>query len=208
MLSAHLIGYPRIGPARELKWALEGAWNGRLAPAEFSARIDGLRRAHLDEQRALIGSAVDDFFLYDEVLETALMLGIAPEPLRARLADDPFGVLSALARGTPDREAWAMTKWFDTNYHYVVPERSADHGTGDERLTPLPWRVPLTGDPSVTWAVLGPYSLLKLIKHETDGAGVELSGALGRAYWSFVREQAGRDPSFRLQLDEPCLGLV
>ena len=73
-----LIGYPRIGPNRELKWALEKAWAGRSTPDEFSARITELRGAHLAEQRGLIGSAVDDFFLYDEVLETALMLGVRP----------------------------------------------------------------------------------------------------------------------------------
>ena len=78
-VSAQLIGYPRIGPNRELKWALEkrlvaAAWT----PMRFGRAIDELRRAHLDEQRDAIGSAVDDYFLYDEVLETALMLGIVP----------------------------------------------------------------------------------------------------------------------------------
>src|SRR6188472_269356 len=117
-ISAHLTGYPRIGPNRELKWALERAWSGRMEADAFDARIAELRRAHLDEQTELIGSAVDDFFLYDEVLETALMLGIHPQGL----SDDPFELLTALARGTAQREAWEMTKWFDTNYHYVVPE--------------------------------------------------------------------------------------
>jgi 5-methyltetrahydropteroyltriglutamate--homocysteine methyltransferase len=117
-----LIGYPRIGPRRELKWALERMWDGRMARPEFEARIAELREAHLAEQRDLVGSAVDDFFLYDEALETGLMLGIAPDELVGQLETDPFAVLTALSRGTPQREAWEMTKWFDTNYHYVVPE--------------------------------------------------------------------------------------
>ena len=100
--------------------------------------IAELRQAHLDEQREAIGSAVDDYFLYDEVLETALMLGIAPAEA-GDLETDPFGVLTALARGTPEREAREMTKWFDTNYHYVVPE-IAGAGQG---ARPLPWREPL-----------------------------------------------------------------
>src|SRR4028119_80583 len=105
-LRARLIGYPRIGPNRELKWTLERAWSGRIEAGELSARLAEpraahpeaqraargaagaaeagaprarlaeLRAAHLEEQRAAIGSAVDDFFLYDEVLETAMMLGI------------------------------------------------------------------------------------------------------------------------------------
>src|SRR5690606_20130269 len=111
---AQLIGYPRIGPNRELKWALERAWSGRMEADAFADRIAELRRAHLAEQREAIGSAVDDYVLYDAVLETALMLGIAPEGQADRLASDPFGVLTAAARGTPDREAWEMTKWFDT----------------------------------------------------------------------------------------------
>ena len=78
-VTADLIGYPRIGPNRELKWALEKAWSGRMEPDAFAARIAELRQAHIDDQRSAIGSAVDDYFLYDEVLETALMLGIAPD---------------------------------------------------------------------------------------------------------------------------------
>ena len=106
---AQLIGYPRIGPNRELKWLLERAWSGRAEGEELDARIADLRKAHLDEQRTLIGSAVDDFFLYDEVFETALMLGLVPQRLAAALATDPFGVLTALARGTPEHEPWEMT---------------------------------------------------------------------------------------------------
>ena len=121
-IRAQLIGYPRIGPNRELKWTLERAWSGRMDAEAFAQRVVELRQAHLDEQRDAIGSAVDDYFLYDEVLETAMMLGIAPDEDRERLQTDAFGVLTALARGTPEREAWEMTKWFDTNYHYVVPE--------------------------------------------------------------------------------------
>ena len=62
----HLIGYPRIGSKRELKWALERHWSDRIDRAEFDSRIDELHRSHLDEQRKLAGAATDDFFLYDE----------------------------------------------------------------------------------------------------------------------------------------------
>jgi 5-methyltetrahydropteroyltriglutamate--homocysteine methyltransferase len=202
-IQAHLIGYPRIGPNRELKWALERAWSGRTEPDAFADRIHELRRAHIDEQRDAIGSAVDDYFLYDEVLETALMLGIAPEPDAGRIGDDAFGVLTALARGTPEREAWEMTKWFDTNYHYVVPEID-----GPLRpLRPLPWREPIAGD-GLTWAILGPYSLVKLSKLGPDVDAVDVARQAGDALWTWVRGQATVDPTFRIQLDEPCLGLV
>ncbi len=118
-VTPHLLGYPRIGPNRELKWTLEGCWSGKTSPDEFEKRIEQLKQDHLEEQRALVGSATDDFFLYDQTLETAVMLGAVPGWAQD---DDPFVTVSNLARGTPDHEAWEMTKWFDTNYHYVVPE--------------------------------------------------------------------------------------
>jgi 5-methyltetrahydropteroyltriglutamate--homocysteine methyltransferase len=199
--TARLIGYPNIGPNRELKWALERAWSGRLASSDLTARVAELRTAHLDEQRGLIGSAVDDFVLYDLVLETALQLGLVPADQRARLDDDPFGVLTVLARGSEDREAWEMTKWFDTNYHYVVPEID----TIPDRLRPLPWREPVA---DATWVVTGPYSFVKLAKLGSGVDEAELASAVGRAIFAFAADAARRDRSFRLQLDEPCLGLA
>jgi len=190
---AQLIGYPRIGPNRELKWALEKIWSGRMSGVDFHARIAELRSAHVAEQLELVGSAVDDYFLYDEVLETALMLAVRP----AGLGGEPFEILTALARGTPDREAWEMTKWFDTNYHYVVPELEAL----PDRLRPLPWREPI-GDGSV-WPIIGPYSFARLSKlGELDATDV--ARAAGSAIGAWVRSQPS---GFRLQLDEPCLGM-
>jgi 5-methyltetrahydropteroyltriglutamate--homocysteine methyltransferase len=200
---ARLTGYPRIGPKRQLKRALERAWSGALGRAEFDEQIATGRRAHLDAQRRLVGSALDDFFLYDEVLETAMMLGLVPDELAAEHREDPFGLLTALARGTPQREAWEMTKWFDTNYHFVVPV--VDHLPS--RLTPLPWREP-TGAPDAGWAILGPYSLAKLSKLTGGTDAAALASAAGDAIWAWIRERAADAPGFRLQLDEPCLGMA
>jgi 5-methyltetrahydropteroyltriglutamate--homocysteine methyltransferase len=202
-IQAHLIGYPRIGPKRELKWALERAWAGRLERPQLDARIGELRAGHLAEQRELTGSAVDDFFLYDAVLETALMFGLVPDGLGASLDDDPFGVLTALARGTPQREAWEMTKWFDTNYHFVVPEV----GGPVAELRPLPWREP-TGEPDTRWAIVGPYSLAKLSKVTGGVDRAAIATSAGAALWRWVRARVAVDPGFALQVDEPCLGLV
>jgi 5-methyltetrahydropteroyltriglutamate--homocysteine methyltransferase len=198
-----LIGYPRIGPNRELKWALEKSWSGRMDRATFEARITELREQHLAEQRDLVGSAVDDYFLYDAVLETALMLGIAPAWAASDLQADPFAALTAAARGTPEHEAWEMTKWFDTNYHYVVPEIAGPI----ERFAPLPWREPL-GEGDTTWSLVGPYSLATM-SHLADGMDLEsVAGHVGDAIWAWVREQQARDPEFRLQVDEPRLGMA
>ena len=123
---AQLIGYPRIGPNRELKRALERMWSGRLAADAFAERVDELRRTHLAEQREATGSAVDDFVLYDEVLETALMLGVRP----ADLDGTSFDLLTALARGTAEREAWEMTKWLAQD----VVDRLPNLGAGGAYL--------------------------------------------------------------------------
>ena len=196
-----LIGYPRIGRNRELKWLLERRWSGRIDPQEFDARAAELRAMHLAEQRDLIGSAVDDFFLYDEALETAMMFGagrrIAPDA-------DAFDRLTALARGTVDHEAWEMTKWFDTNYHYVVPILNPDELAG---FTPLPWREP-GPEADLSWPILGPYSLLRLSQVEPGNDEVALITGMARALAAWVRRTAAEIPAFRLQIDEPCLGLV
>ena len=202
-VNARLIGYPRIGPNRELKWALEQAWSGRVDARSFEARIAELRATHLAEQRELVGSAVDDYFLYDAVLETALMLGIAPPWAAPDLDDDPFGALTAVARGTPDHEAWEMTKWFDTNYHYVVPEIT-DQVKG---FRPLPWRDPVAED-DTTWSVVGPYTLVSM-SHLADGLDrVQVAAQVGNALWSWVAEHQAAGTALRLQVDEPRLGVV
>ena len=194
--STHLVGYPRIGAARQLKWALEHYWSGKIERPEFEQRISELRAAHLDEQREITGSATDDFFLYDEALETAMMFGLVPAWAQAA---DPFDTLTSLSRGRTDHEAWEMTKWFDTNYHYVVPEISElpDH------FEALPWREPLD---DATWTVLGPYSLTKLSKLAVDPE--EFAAAGGAALWDWVRRQTATRPGFRVQIDEPMLGLA
>ena len=130
-ITAQLIGYPRIGPNRELKWALEKAWAGRMEADAFAARIAELRHAHLDEQREAIGSTVDDYFLYDEVLETALMLGIAPGDLDT----DAFGVLTALAR-----HARARGVGDDEVVRHELPLRGPRDRRATHHAAPTSWR--------------------------------------------------------------------
>ena len=197
-----LIGYPRIGPHRELKWALEKRWSGRIGHSEFESRVGELREAHLAEQHDLLGSAVDDFFLYDELLETAMMFGVGTDVE----ASTDFDRLSVLARGGPQREAWEMTKWFDTNYHCVVPV-IAPEPLSEAAFAPLPWREPTTNE-GVIWPVLGPYSLIKLSKVSADTDLIRLAGAFGAALAAWIRQVTEGSAGFRLQLDEPCLGLV
>ncbi|WP_336211283.1 5-methyltetrahydropteroyltriglutamate--homocysteine S-methyltransferase [Nonomuraea sp. LPB2021202275-12-8] len=114
-----VLGYPRIGPRRELKRALESYWDGRSSRDELdrvgaSIREDTWRRLG---ELGLAALPSNTFSLYDQVLDTAVLLGAVPE--RFRDAADPY---FAMARGTDGLAPLRMTKWFDTNYHYIVPE--------------------------------------------------------------------------------------
>jgi 5-methyltetrahydropteroyltriglutamate--homocysteine methyltransferase len=120
--TATILGSPRIGPHRELKRAIEGYWAGRISRADLDSVAADLRR----ETWAALSAAgldsvpVNTFSLYDQMLDTAAMLGALP----ARVADiaDDLDRYFAAARGTKDVVPLEMTKWFDTNYHYIVPE--------------------------------------------------------------------------------------
>lgn len=125
---ATVYGYPRQGPNRELKKAIEGYWKGRVDAADLRATAADLRRGnwqHLAE--AGIGEVpTGDFSLYDHVLDTTVMVGAVPGRHREALAADALDGYFAMARGTQDVAPLEMTKWFDTNYHYLVPELGPD----------------------------------------------------------------------------------
>ncbi|MBO0653899.1 5-methyltetrahydropteroyltriglutamate--homocysteine S-methyltransferase [Streptomyces triculaminicus] len=117
-------GYPRQGAGRELKKAVEGYWSGRVSAGELRRTAAGLRR---EAWRALADAGVHevptgDFSLYDHVLDTTVMVGAIPERHRALVAEDALDGYFAMARGTQQAPPLEMTKWFDTNYHYLVPE--------------------------------------------------------------------------------------
>ncbi|MGW3349000.1 5-methyltetrahydropteroyltriglutamate--homocysteine S-methyltransferase [Nonomuraea rubra] len=114
-----VLGYPRIGPRRELKRALESYWSGRSTRADLDRAGAGLRERTWRRlaELGLDGLPSNTFSLYDQVLDTAVLLGAVPE--RYRDAADPY---FAMARGTEGLAPLRMTKWFDTNYHYLVPE--------------------------------------------------------------------------------------
>ncbi|WP_375389423.1 5-methyltetrahydropteroyltriglutamate--homocysteine S-methyltransferase [uncultured Amnibacterium sp.] len=127
--TATVLGYPRIGRRRELKHAVEAYWAGRIDADELERRAAQTRSAVRQRLVALgldgTASAVpDSFSLYDHVLDTALAVGVVP----ARFGDlDPaaLNTLFTLARGTAEQPPLEMTKWFDSNYHYLVPEIGA-----------------------------------------------------------------------------------
>ncbi len=137
MVRTHNLGFPRIGAKRELKFALEAYWKGQSSLDELKTLGAELRRRHWLDQASLGLAPVGDFSFYDQVLDTSFMVGNLPERVR-ELPGDPLDNYFRVARGRSARSAdehancrdgvsaGEMTKWFDTNYHYIVPEFSVD----------------------------------------------------------------------------------
>ncbi|MFD5393616.1 5-methyltetrahydropteroyltriglutamate--homocysteine S-methyltransferase [Streptomyces sp. NPDC127097] len=121
-------GYPRQGPNRELKKAIEGYWKGRVGADALRTTAAGLRRANWRQlaEAGVHEVPTGDFSYYDHVLDTSVMVGAIPARHRAAVAADPLDGYFAMARGTQDVAPLEMTKWFDTNYHYLVPELGPD----------------------------------------------------------------------------------
>ncbi|MBF5000137.1 5-methyltetrahydropteroyltriglutamate--homocysteine S-methyltransferase [Nocardia sp. BSTN01] len=124
--TATVLGLPRIGPRRELKRAVESYWAGRIDAAELQAVARQLRAQGWTAARdaGLDAVPVGTFSFYDQMLDTAVMLGALPP--RVCGIGDPLDRYFAAARGAEGIEPLEMTKWFDTNYHYLVPEIGPD----------------------------------------------------------------------------------
>ncbi len=124
MASTHIGGFPRIGAQRELKFAQEAFWRGEADEAQLRATGRLLRARHWQAQRdaGLDFVSVGDFAWYDPMLSMSALLGALPERLGFDAATLTLAQHYALARGNAAQPAMAMTKWFDTNYHYLVPE--------------------------------------------------------------------------------------
>ncbi|WP_329552251.1 5-methyltetrahydropteroyltriglutamate--homocysteine S-methyltransferase [Streptomyces sp. NBC_00696] len=117
-------GYPRQGQGRELKKAIEGYWKGRVDADALRTTAAELRRTnwqHLTDA-GIHEVPTGDFSYYDHVLDTSVMVGAIPARHRAAVELDALDGYFAMARGTQDVAPLEMTKWFDTNYHYLVPE--------------------------------------------------------------------------------------
>ncbi|WP_371658571.1 5-methyltetrahydropteroyltriglutamate--homocysteine S-methyltransferase [Streptomyces sp. NBC_00280] len=125
---ATVYGYPRQGPNRELKKAIEAYWKGRTDADTLHTTAADLRAANW---RQLAEAGIDeiptgDFSYYDHVLDTTVMVGAIPQRHRAAVESDALDGYFAMARGTQEVAPLEMTKWFDTNYHYLVPELGPD----------------------------------------------------------------------------------
>ncbi|HHU6750946.1 TPA: 5-methyltetrahydropteroyltriglutamate--homocysteine S-methyltransferase [Staphylococcus pseudintermedius] len=116
------LGFPRLGHKREWKKAIEGYWNNKMTKAELDDTLQQLHRSNLVLQQNcnLDSVPVGDFSLYDHILDTSLLFNIIPTRFQDRDVDDDL--LFDIARGNKSHVASALVKWFNTNYHYIVPE--------------------------------------------------------------------------------------
>src|SRR5690625_3363857 len=161
------LGYPRIGEEREWKRALEGFWNGELTESELIEETDAIRLQNLKKQQdqGIDLIPVGDFSLYDHVLDTSATFGIVPDRYDYDGGKVGVNTYFAIARGLNDAVASEMTKWFNTNYHYIVPEldRAKPRLVENRSLTyynEAKEKLGIDGKP----VILGPITYLQLSK--------------------------------------------
>ena len=213
-ICAHNLGFPRIGRSRELKWALEAYWRGEIDRDELERRGRELRRRHWELQRAagLDLVPVGDFSWYDQVLDLTALLGVIP----ARFGWDGGAVdldlYFRLARGRAPSgspaPACEMTKWFDTNYHYLVPELSVGQEfrlSGTRLFDQVTEAQALGLRPKPV--LVGPLTWLWLARPASERDDrLELVPGLLAAYRQILVRLAAQGVDW-VQLDEPILAL-
>lgn len=213
----HNLGYPRVGSHRELKKACEQFWAGKLNRDELHQISRQLRHQNWKTQKeagiTLIPS--NDFSFYDQVLDTALMVGAIPSRY-LQLVDGKtncelalyFAMARGLQRGELDMPAMEMTKWFDTNYHYIVPEFTKDQIFNAYSEKAILEFEDAKQQGIVTKPVLlGPVTFLLLGKEKEKGfKRIDLLDRLLPVYIEVLKALHQRGAEW-VQLDEPCLVL-
>lgn len=203
-LVTSILGYPRIGAQRELKRALESYWGSRTSQEELLATAAALRSHHWSIQRkaGIDISPCNDFSLYDTVLDTAVLVGAVPSRYRD-LA--PLEAYFAMARGAVEHKlaALPMKKWFDTNYHYIVPEleEHLNLSLNPAKLMDELSQAKTEGVKSRP-VLLGPVTFL----HLSQGSPLHRLPELLTVYAQLMELLAAEDVDW-VQLDEPVLTL-
>lgn len=211
MVTTHNLGFPRIGAKRELKFALENYWKGASTQEELTTLGAQLRERHWSNQSRLDLVPVGDFSFYDQVLDTSFMLGNIPDRVRG-LEGNSLDNYFRVARGRSARDsacscvhAGEMTKWFDTNYHYIVPEFTKDTTfTLDatrllEQLAEAK-KIGVEAKP----VIIGPVTYLWLGKTKDDSDKLGLLSRLLPVYGKLLEQLAQLGIQW-VQIDEPIL---
>ena len=205
-----IIGFPRVGSLRELKFASEAYFRQEISAEELQETAKELRKTHWALQQA---SGIDwiptnDFSFYDNMLDTAVLLNAVPARYRALELSD-LDTYFAMARGYQGKEgdvkAFAMKKWFNTNYHYMVPEIE---DTTEIRLAGTKpfaeWKEAqaqgICGKP----VLIGPFTFLKLARFTGEKTAEDFADAVAAAYCAYLKELNTLGAAWA-QLDEPYL---
>ncbi|MBB5217126.1 5-methyltetrahydropteroyltriglutamate--homocysteine S-methyltransferase [Parapusillimonas granuli] len=214
MVTTHNLGFPRIGAQRELKFALEAYWNGKSGLDALRDTGRRLRKTHWAGQQGLDLLPVGDFSFYDQVLDMSFTLGNLPERVRD-FRGDPLDNYFRVARGRSAShgdcgcghgvQAGEMTKWFDTNYHYIVPEFSAStsFSLDASRLLEQLDEARALGIPAKP-VILGPVSYLFVGKSKDGSSRLDLLPRLLPVYAELLDALASRGVEW-VQIDEPAL---
>lgn len=208
MNTFHLSGYPRIGAKRELKFAVEAFWKGAKSEEELQNTAAEIRRVNWATQKA---AGVDllpvgDFSFYDHVLDLLCTLGAIPKRFGFDAANLTLSEYFQLARGNATQFAMEMTKWFDTNYHYIVPEWHADteFNVNARNLIAQIKEAKAQGH-DIKPTLVGPVTLLWLGKAKDENfKRISLLPKLLPAYAQLLRELAAEGIDW-IQIDEPIL---
>jgi len=204
--TATVTGSPRIGPKRELKRATESYWKGNTSRADLEKVAATIRRDTWAQLKAagLDSVPVNTFSYYDQVLDTAVLLGALPD--RVKSLSDDLDRYFAAARGSKDVAPLEMTKWFDTNYHYIVPEigPKTSFSLHPEKVLSELKEAQDQGIPARP-VIIGPITFLLLSK-AVDGAGapIERLDELVPLYSDLLGQLADKGVQW-VQIDEPVL---
>ncbi len=200
----YVIGFPRIGEQRELKHALEAYWSGSepFTSVETTARRLKLRHWNYQRDAGIDAVSCNDFSYYDAMLDTTVMVGAIPE--RFRDIEDDTRRYFAMARGDADRTAMAMTKWFNSNYHYIVPELSAsDTFALNAKKVLFEYKEAKAAGITPKINLIGPVTFLALSRSVDGSDRFGRFHALLRVYAELVEAISRLDDGLIVQFDEP-----
>ena len=213
MALTHNLGFPRIGARRELKFALESYWKGDTTLSDLKRTGSELRRQHWQLQAGLDQVPVGDFSFYDQVLDMSMTLGNLParaQGFAGDALDNSFRIARGRSASNADNACCAiaageMTKWFDTNYHYIVPEFSADTRFSLD-ATRLLEQLDEARQQGINArpVIIGPVTYLALGKSKDDSTALDLLPDLLDVYGELLTTLASHGAEW-VQVDEPLL---
>jgi 5-methyltetrahydropteroyltriglutamate--homocysteine methyltransferase len=201
--NSYVIGFPRIGEQRELKKSLESFWANKCSFDDVQKVASELKKRHWNYQKeaGIDFISSNDFSFYDNMLDTAFMLGAIPQRFTNLKNEELY---FAMARGTKEAPAMEMTKWFNTNYHYIVPELSLqDEYTLDSSKILKEYQEAKEQGIKTKINIIGPLTFLGLSKRIDAGDTYELLGKILPLYEELLQDIAKLDDEIFIQIDEP-----